>query len=262
MTVRPIHFGPISLGDVPRIAGIVERPYSADELAALQQNGVSILEFRADAFPGGTAAVARYIQDTPRCQEFGRLGTLRIDYPADAPIDPPGAGSTHGSDHSEDRSEGFRELLPVVDAIDVEVESPERDSLVELARSADRRVVLSSHDFTKTPAPERFAAIVAEARRLEVDVLKLAVFAQSNADLLRVLEFNRTVDFGCCVTIAMGDHGLLSRIAAPFFGSPISYGFLQAANAPGQLSAADLHAEFLRYHPGYRAEFTGRTGKR
>lgn len=261
MTASGIQFGPISLGSVPRIAGIVERPYSETELAQLYQNGVSILEFRADVFPNGPTGVARYVQETPACQKFGRLGTLRIDYPADSPIEFANSPARTGDDSSKaaSRLNGFRELLPIVDAVDVEVESPERAALADLARRAGKRVVLSSHDFTKTPPPERFAAIVEIARRLEVDVLKLAVFAQNNDDLLRVLEFNRTVDFACCVTIAMGEHGLLSRIAAPFFGSPISYGFLEAANAPGQLSAAELHAEFLRFHPGYRADIDQRS---
>ncbi len=261
MTTAPeilLQFGPISLGSVPRIAGIVERPYSEAELHALYQNGVSILEFRADAFPDGPAGVARYVQETPTCQKFGRLGTLRIDYPADSPIE---FADSAASDSSAETSRvpGFQELLPVVDAVDVEVESPERAALVELARAAGKRIILSSHDFTKTPPPERLLAIVDIAHQLQVDVLKLAVFAHSSTDLLRVLDFNRSVDFPRCVTIAMGEHGLLSRVAAPFFGSPISYGFLEAANAPGQLSAAELHAEFLRFHPGYRSDIDQRS---
>ncbi len=249
-----IQLGPVAL-NVPRIAGIVERPLAPEELAGLRASGVSILEFRADAFVGGIDALLEYLAREDGLRNFGRLGTIRVDYPADAPLNTP-----EPTTFESRRIRAFATLLPLVDAIDVEVESPERDALTKLARDADRRVVLSSHDFTKTPSPERFAAIVAEAERLQPDILKLAVFAHSPADLQRVLEFTRECELPGLVTIAMGEYGLISRIAAPFFGSLISYGFLDQANAPGQLSAAELHAEFLRYHPDYRRDFEQRRG--
>ena len=245
--------GPITLGTVPRIAGIVQRPVPQAELNDLYRAGVSILEFRADAFPGGPDALQSYLP-TVDVSRFGLLGTIRVDFPPDAEI----VANDTTAPGAAPRVAAFTALLPLVDAIDVEVESPERVQLVALARQAGRGVVLSSHDFTKTPPLTRLQTIVAEANRLNVDVLKLAVFAHNQQDLLDLLQFTRDCRFPNRVMIAMGPWGLLSRVAAPFFGSLISYGFIDQPNAPGQLSVSELHAEFLRYHPDYRAEYETR----
>ncbi|MEQ9365025.1 MAG: type I 3-dehydroquinate dehydratase [Leptospirales bacterium] len=245
------NIGSISLGPVPRVAGIVARPLVTRELDDLRRSGVSILEFRADQFAGGPDALLQYLAATD-FSGFARLGTIRVDYPADTPLRPATPPIF------ESRAAAFERLLPFVDAIDVEVESPERESLTRLAHDAGRLVFLSSHDFTKTPTAARFEEIVSEAENLKVDILKLAVFAHNPEDLQRLLAFTRDCPFARRVTIAMGEYGLLSRVAAPFFGSLISYGFIDEANAPGQLSVADLHAEFLRYHPAYRADFETR----
>ncbi|MCR9142551.1 MAG: type I 3-dehydroquinate dehydratase [bacterium] len=246
-----LQFGSIALGSIPRIAAIIERPLPEPELSRLRESGISILEFRADQFPGGIPALKSYLESTD-FGGFARLATVRVDYPADTPLHPARVPAF------ESRTDAFETLLPLVDAVDVEVESPERAALVRQAREAQRLVVLSSHDFTKTPRPERFEEIVREAEALQVNILKLAVFARDPRDLQRVLAFTKDCRFPHLVTIAMGEYGLISRVAAPFFGSLISYGFIDQANAPGQLSAADLHAEFLRYHPAYRADFESR----
>lgn len=246
-----IQLGPIQLGEIPRIAAIIERPFTAAELESVRRAGVTILEFRADNFPGGVTALKEYLASID-FTGFARLGTIRVDFPADTPLHPQTPAPF------ESRGAAFESLFPWLDAIDIEVESPEREQLIQLAHRSNRLVVLSSHDFTKTPAPARFEEIVAEAERLQADIVKLAVFAHSADDLRRVLTFTAECRFAGRVTIAMGEYGLLSRVAAPFFGSLVSYGFIDQPNAPGQLSASDLHAEFLRYHPAYRADFEAR----
>ena len=53
--------------------------------------------------------------------------------------------------------------------------------------------------------------------------------------------------------VAMGAHGVASRVFFPLFGSLISYGGVGAAGAPGQLPLAELYAELRRYSPEFAA---------
>jgi 3-dehydroquinate dehydratase-1 len=41
-------------------------------------------------------------------------------------------------------------------------------------------------------------------------------------------------------TISMGELGAISRIAAPIFGSAITYGYVTRETAPGQISVSDI----------------------
>ena len=56
------------------------------------------------------------------------------------------------------------------------------------------------------------------------------------------------------IVIAMGAHGVASRVFFPLLGSLITYGYLHQAVAPGQLSLADLTAELRRYSPEYAGD--------
>jgi 3-dehydroquinate dehydratase-1 len=51
------------------------------------------------------------------------------------------------------------------------------------------------------------------------------------------------------VTLSMGEIGMLSRVAAPLFGSLFTYTFVGEAVAPGQLPFGELVAEMRRYYP-------------
>lgn len=238
--------GPIVLAtETPRIVAIVERLLSAEELAGVRQGGATVLEFRVDAFRDEPELLNRLEEYArrPELAGFALIGTVRE------------------TDANRDRRpEIFERLLDFVHCIDVEYESPLRQSLIATAKKKNRAVIVSVHDFERTPPRAELDAIVAESRELGADIIKLAVYAGSPTDLLDLLAFTRECDAPVLVTIAMGPEGLLSRIAAPFFGSVLTYGFLDQPNAPGQLSAAKLHEELYLYHPGYRADYDTRTG--
>ncbi len=241
-----MQLGPIVLGEeIPHIVAIVERLLSPEELVGVRRNGATALEFRVDAFPEDPQLLDRLEEDSrrPDLADFALIGTVREN------------------DANRDRRLAiFERLLDFVHCIDVEFESPLRQSLIDTARSKERLVIVSVHDFERTPSRSELEAIVGESRDLGADIIKLAVFAGSRVDLLDLLAFTRECDFPQLVTIAMGPEGLLSRIAAPFSGSVLTYGFLDQPNAPGQLSAAKLHEELLLYHPRYRAEYEARMG--
>ena len=151
-----------------------------------------MVEVRVDAFGGAAADFAALRQATARPMIVTNRGGAPADFEAAY-----GAG---------------------IDFVDVEFghdPGPRRD-----------RVVLSHHDFEKTPDLDALA----RAMRAEGCAhTKIAVTPTTFADNARVLA---TIAPGLTL-IGMGGGGLYSRILAPFFGSELAF----AGNAaPGQFS--------------------------
>ena len=93
------------------------------------------------------------------------------------------------------------------------------------------RVILSHHDFAAVPD---LSSLVMSMRALQCGHIKIAVTPRNFAENRAIL-----AAAGEGVTaIGMGERGLYSRIAAPFFGSELQFVSLDAAHsaAPGQLS--------------------------
>lgn len=144
-------------------------------------------------------------------------------------------GGFHGSE--EERRRLLIEASRLgADYIDVEWKAGFTD-LVE-ARGG-RGVVVSQHDFAGVPDDlgDRAAAM----RATGAEIVKLAVTARRLTDCLPLLPIGRAAPERT-VVIAMGEAGIVTRVAASRFGSCWSYAGDGAA--PGQIPAATLETEF------------------
>ncbi|HTZ47827.1 MAG TPA: shikimate dehydrogenase [Verrucomicrobiae bacterium] len=98
-----------------------------------------------------------------------------------------------------------------------------------------RRVLLSIHDFRRTPPlPKRLNI----ARREGVDAVKVAAMSRNLTDSIRVLKLAR--DIRNVVAVPMGGIGLPARVLALRYGSALLYAPVAAATAPGQVGLHDL----------------------
>jgi len=120
-------------------------------------------------------------------------------------------------------------------------------------RFGKTRLILSFHDFSGTPALEKLKETAGRARDRGADVVKIATWAGSlddNLTLIDLLRFGKKEGIPLAVH-GMGEKGRFSRIAAPLFGSLISYVSLPGGRetAPGQLTLDEMKraAEILRY---------------
>lgn len=116
--------------------------------------------------------------------------------------------------------------------------------VVDAAGGHGVKVILSAHDFEKTPDKETIFAGLVHAQTLGADIAKTAVMPRSYGDVLVLLEATlkaRTEALDIpMITIAMGNEGAVTRIAGGLFGSDITFAAGKAASAPGQIPIGAL----------------------
>ena len=99
-------------------------------------------------------------------------------------------------------------------------------------------LLLSMHDFERTPSPDLLLAAFAHMAALGADIAKLAVMPQSEADVVALLEATSRADRSLAIPlvgISMGALGTPSRVLGHRFGSRITWCSGVEASAPGQL---------------------------
>lgn len=134
-----------------------------------------------------------------------------------------------------------------VAAIDLELAALRRDeravAVAEEAESLGVEVVVSVHDFEKTPSERAMVSLLSAAASAG-DVGKLAVTAQDREDALALLSATHVADAAGerVATMAMGEAGRHTRAVAPTYGSKIGYAPVHAADAtaPGQYDLETL----------------------
>jgi 3-dehydroquinate dehydratase-1 len=146
-------------------------------------------------------------------------------------------GAWEGSE--DERIQKLLSLLPSADAVDIELCAEKRDSVVKKATSNGKTVIISTHDFQRTPGIDVMLGVIRESFEAGGDIAKLAVMPQSFEDVLRLFEVTLHSEGKVC-TIAMGSIGRHSRIIAPIYGSVMTYGYVDAPTAPGQLRVDEL----------------------
>ncbi|MEA1905436.1 MAG: type I 3-dehydroquinate dehydratase [Euryarchaeota archaeon] len=154
-------------------------------------------------------------------------------------INTEGGGFT-GSE--EERINILLSLLELADAVDIELraEPEHRDRVVQSARAAGKRVIISYHDFSATPSIANMQKILSECFDAGADIAKLAATPQSHDDALRLLKLTRENRSKQVCIIGMGAYGAHTRVIAPLYGSVIAYASIGGATAPGQFSVSEL----------------------
>lgn len=103
-------------------------------------------------------------------------------------------------------------------------------------------LVLSYHNFEKTP--ENYMEIMSELTSLSPAVVKMAVMAETEQDVLDVMNYTRgfkTLNAEqSYATMSMGALGKLSRVAGGLTGSCWTFASLDEVSAPGQLSLGNV----------------------
>lgn len=188
------------------------------------------VEYRMDLADAGFDGLRAYDGDLPL------VVTDRVEYEGGESPD------------TEERIDRLRRAVDqqAVAAVDVELAAVEEcQPVIDAARTAGVSVIVSSHDFERTPERADLAAIL-DAACDHGDVGKLAVTAERRGDVLDLLSVtHEQAEAGNTVaTMAMGEAGRHSRAVAPLYGSRIGYAPVDPADAtaPGQYALEALRS--------------------
>ncbi|MDO9527726.1 MAG: type I 3-dehydroquinate dehydratase [Syntrophales bacterium] len=137
----------------------------------------------------------------------------------------------------------------------IDIELSTEDALIEelllKIRGNDNRtkLIISHHDFNKTPPESELKKLFDECLGAGADIVKIVTYANSVEDNLRVLNLIPYAKGGNKEIIAfcMGNSGRISRAAAPLLGSYLSFASLERGDesVPGQMTASEMK-EILR----------------
>ena len=111
--------------------------------------------------------------------------------------------------------------------------------LVKYLKSTKTKLLVSWHNFKKTPSSPELNHKIKQMSRLSSNV-KIVCTAKSTKDSTRMLELYRKKGKNNLISFAMGDHGRISRILCMYLGSPYTYVSLGKPIAPGQFSVDEM----------------------
>ena len=210
------------------IIGTIHSPGSLAAALRLRSGDLDLVELRVDAFAADPVPLLR--------------AAPRLKVPCVVTVRHPAEGGAHDLGFAR-RRELYRQFLPHAAYIDVELRSVTMlDAVLKAARASGVKVILSSHDFRRTPSAAQLQQRVRLARRAGADVCKLAAHVSTAADLGRLLALFATRPPLPLSVMGMGPYGKMSRLLFARVGSVLNYGYLHRPNASGQWEARVLNA--------------------
>ncbi len=222
-------------GKYPLLAGVVTEPENRRSINKAFQYGADLLELRLDCFRN--------------IEEEYLVNTVKAISKKGLPIIATVRSVKEGGRNyipDKERLGIFTAVMPFVDAIDIELSSTGiLASTIKLAKKLKKKTILSYHNFERTPGIKRLNRLMQKAKAADGEIVKVATMARSRNDLKQLALF--TIENKDVITIAMGETGRSSRVFFPLLGSLVTYGPLDGATAPGQMSIKELKKELTYY---------------
>ena len=234
--------GSLPLGQIPRTVVSFSDNVTPHHLKDAKRQGLDIVEIRIDLFSSVKPTyVTQQIQQfdgfptsaTIRCQSEGGKWTL---------------------------SEGqrlllFQSIISHVDAIDIELLAKDiNEQVIRAAHEAKKLVLVSYHNLATTLSLSELTSMVERATSLKADIVKIATATKTVGDLRALARLTLDGADRHIVVIAMGAHGVSSRILFPALGSLMTYASIGKPTAPGQLPLHVTVDMLRKLYPRYNEE--------
>ena len=240
---------------VPFAPRTLEEARAAGEWARRARTaGADALEWRVDALAGNTDLLSsegtevldeaqRAIQDQ---RELPVLITLRsVAEGGQAHLDDAGYARVVSDLISRTQSAGAKGTRPRL-AVDIEFDREPADQLRKEAAELGIPVVVSHHDFDRTPDTRILMAKLREMLVMGADTVKIAVMPKEPSDVSRLLDVCSSaveVTEVPVIAISMGPLGRSTRVFGGDFGSAATFAPLgDVPTAPGQISVEKLRS--------------------
>ncbi|MBR2696576.1 MAG: type I 3-dehydroquinate dehydratase [Parasporobacterium sp.] len=162
--------------------------------------------------------------------------------------------------------EYYKKLLLVTaqnwyaDLIDVEASAigDDKDFVYKL-KDYGAFIIISKHDFDKTPTQEEIIQNFFDMKDLGADIVKAAYMPNNKKDVLNLItateNLTSAMDFCPVVAISMGHLGMITRILGEFIESAITFASITKSSAPGQINIDSLEAVLDIIHNNYKKIF-------
>jgi 3-dehydroquinate dehydratase-1 len=201
--------------------------------------GLDIAELRIDHYP--SSGCVDIISEARKFADIHTIATIRIKNEG---------GKWDGSE--EQRLKLFRDVIPHVDAVDIELHAKEiLPSVIQEAHDKKKLALVSYHNFNGTPDIQFLQAIVDDAWSQHADLVKIAVQVGNPEDLQTLAMLTLSNKDKRLVAVAMGSDGLISRVFFPALGSRITFAYIGAPTAPGQLKFVELFQLLREFYPRF-----------
>ncbi|NUG22211.1 type I 3-dehydroquinate dehydratase [Acinetobacter lactucae] len=134
---------------------------------------------------------------------------------------------------------------PFMDWLDVEMFRDQKvvSEVVQKAHQKKVLIVMSNHDFQKTPSQDEIEKRLLKQEQMGADILKIAVMPKSKQDVFTLMNATLKVSQQTTkplLTMSMGQLGTISRVATANMGGSYSFGMIGEASAPGQIDVTKL----------------------
>jgi len=214
------------ISNQPKVVGTIHSPASLKAALNLPAGSVDFFEVRVDAFIGQENKILS------RLLELKQPLIITVRHISEGGLCWVSPGK---------RRECFERFLPYAAWIDIELRfAGSLADVIARARRAKVGIILSHHDFHKTPPVKRLAELSRAAVKAGADILKIATVASTPGDVAALLSLLRPGQKLPLSLMGMGGFGKISRLLFAQAGSVLNYGFLDKAQVSGQWPAVLL----------------------
>ena len=234
----------LNIGDLP-VKTIVPITAKTAEQAMAQAQviasnpDVDLAEFRID--------LLEFSADTKKVIALGQqLNQILKEKPLIATIRTHNEGGEM-TVSDQDYEKIYREYLkkPFMQLLDIEMfrNAGSVAKLTKLAHDKKVLVIMSNHDFSKTPDQQDIENRLLRQDQMGADILKIAVMPKSKQDVFTLMNATLAVSQKSqkpLLTMSMGQLGTISRVATANMGGSLSFGMIGEASAPGQIDVTQL----------------------
>lgn len=226
--MNKVRIGNVELGRVPRVVGTITMRASLPVSGKAPKYDCHIVEVRLDLIGSDTP---HWLAQCRAIEAAGNpvLLTLRLANEG---------GKWMGPD--QNRLPYITSAQEAVSCVDVEFLSGICGAVCEKAAQLGKPVIVSYHNFQRTPTLAELENILEKMRALPAAIPKLTTMVTQEADIatLKAL-LAKHRDKPLCI-IGMGAKATETRVSFPLLGSCLTYGYIDSPSAPGQFSATEL----------------------
>jgi len=134
----------------------------------------------------------------------------------------------------------YKDVIAYVDYVDVEIRSSIVKNIIMAARERHKKVILSYHNFSKTPSYNTLKKIYNQGKRLKPDIIKFATKVNSSSELFTLLSFTYNYSKKLPLIITPMGVSFIERLIPLYLGSLFTYISLEKKTASGQISYRDI----------------------